>query len=277
MLMLYRGSYCGALCGVLQALRQDDYGEGVLEFVERLKPLVQEVDTLALCVQSSFLLRWATLWMSPRSLRAGSEAKAPENQINLIDSRDVWGRTPLLRYVIFGDQQDCIERCRGFLNNGANIHAVDCMGHSVLHFAVTRSSRSGFGVPPSKNLAELLSFLIEAGAGVHCRSNFGRTPSTIARCLGVYEEWCMALKVNGLEIEEVERIDADGATKKPTGTNDLNGSDSFKSGLGRSDWREAIRTGAVRREAIWRAATWERAMHSAEAIDELHELIAYRS
>lgn len=58
------------------------------------------------------------------------------------------------------------------------------------------------GKDPEKTV-KILSALVDLGRDVHSRDIFGSTPSKYARWNDLWDEWCEALQMSGLNIEQV--------------------------------------------------------------------------
>ena len=113
------------------------------------------------------------------------------------------GAIPLLSHSLFPGA-DAVETVRLLLAFGANVHAIDDRGRNSLHCAITSSRKERF----PDVLERKFRILIEAGCNVnHCATNDGSTPSDLALDLGCWDEWCMALESNGLEVSEVIQED----------------------------------------------------------------------
>ena len=127
------------------------------------------------------------------------------------EQRNPYCKTPLLNQA-YRSNPTTFKTCRLLLEHGANVHATNDNGNSVLHLALRGSEdEKQLGI-----LTRKLSMFIKAGADVNCLNKWRISPSFVARKHGGWDEWCMALEANGLDINEVERIDAELGAKQWT-------------------------------------------------------------
>ena len=113
------------------------------------------------------------------------------------EERDDNGRTWFLSLSCGYQGFKSLQMARLLLEHGANVHAADSEGNNAIQLVL--SSTEVF----SHNVEEKLTFLVGAGVDVHHRNKNSQTPSMLALVFNFWDEWCQALKNNGIDIDEV--------------------------------------------------------------------------
>ena len=108
------------------------------------------------------------------------------------------GLTPLLSYAL-RPGPDTVSTMSLLLSFGANIHAYSNWGENSIHCSMDSTINDDY----RDVLERKLRVLIEAGCAIYHCNVFGQTPSDLAIERGYWEEWCMALESNGLDVNEV--------------------------------------------------------------------------
>jgi ankyrin repeat protein len=108
-----------------------------------------------------------------------------------IESRDMYGRTPLINAASYGH----VEICKLLLDHGAKIESKCNLDYTPLHFACQEGHLS------------VVSLLIARGAEVEARTNMGNTPLNLAALRGHFEI-CKLLLDHGAKIESKNNLGA---------------------------------------------------------------------
>ena len=118
------------------------------------------------------------------------------------EQRNRYGVTPLLDHLISLGGRKTLLAIHLLLEFGADVHTTDPMGFSAIYYGMASNLE---GEAASEVLEQKLSVLIQAGADIHPPNNMDVwTPSQSARYhFNCWDEWCLALKRNGLDIRDV--------------------------------------------------------------------------
>lgn len=120
---------------------------------------------------------------------------------------------------------------RILLKLGVNVNATDDDNESALHY--TLYSFQSALEERSEDISMLestVNLLISAGVDLHHRSDMDETPSQLACRIGLWEEWCRALKRSGVRIEHMMEAEVDLPWESGWEDSDSDNSEGFDKG-----------------------------------------------